>query len=472
MLTLDDYLSRLPPSDIVAEQGVLGSILLDPTVLADLADLKHEHFYSDANARLYRHMAELFSADRRADVLLLISRLKDAGELEAIGGMAYIAEVAQSVPYASNAKHYADIVRDKAAWRGLIQVCTDGLRLAYEADGTPTDAVSEIVAAVQAVDAGPETEKPVKASEAAIEALERVDEIQSGRTAAGAMIGLENFDRAIGGLFAGELTILAARPGEGKTALASQVGWHFAARGRGVYHASLEMNAREIMQRILCSQASVSSREIRTGTIGPESVSRLIEASNETYAMPWWFHSKLRLTVPELVRWVQRTQRKQPLSLVIVDYLQLLTPTAGNKGENREQQVARMSRQLKGLAVECNVSVLCLAQLNRGLPGDREPSLKMLRESGAIEQDADMVMVPWEYGWKKKDATDIADKAEEDAAKARGDHWHPLRKHLYLLKNRNGECGRFALDWIPARTLFVERSVPGYDEFNNFSGED
>ena len=468
MLT-PDYLERLPPSDIAAEQGVLGSILIDPTVLADLADLRPEHFYADANARIYRHLGELFSAASQTDTVLLLARLKDAGDLEAIGGMAYIAEVARLVPYASNAKYYAGIVRDKAAWRGIIQACTDGLRRAYEEDGTPTDAVSEITAAVQAADAGAQDERPVKASAAAIEALDRVDEIQSGRAAAGAMIGLENFDRAIGGLFAGELTILAARPGEGKTALASQIGWHFAARGRGVYHASLEMNAREIMQRILCSQASVSSREIRTGTIGPESVSRLIEASNATYDMPWWFHSKLRLTVPELVRWVQRTQRKRSLSLVIVDYLQLLTPTAGNKGENREQQVARMSRQLKGLAVECNVSVLCLAQLNRGLPGDREPSLKMLRESGAIEQDADMVMVPWGYAWKAKDAADLDAKAEEDAAKARGDHWHPLRKHLYLLKNRNGECGRFALDWIPARTLFVERSVSGFNEFDDFT---
>lgn len=456
-----DLLDRAMPSDLAAERGVIGSVLIDPAVVGDLVDLRPEHFHAADYARIWEAVLRLQENRDGVDALMLLSRIKALpGDLGNTDWAVVIAECLQSVPYASNARFYAQIVLEKAARRAIIAACTEGLRMAYLDDDTPTAIVSQVVDALQVADAGTARDTPINAQDAALDALDRIGAIKSGEQTAGMMIGLPVFDESVGGLFRGELTILAARPGEGKTALACQVAWHFATAGRRVYHVSLEMNAREIMQRTLCSQANVSSREIRTGRMGPDSQRQLVDAAQPTYGMPWSFHPRLNITVPELTRLVQREQRKHPLSLVIVDYLQLVTPVAA-KGENREQQVAKMSRQLKSLAADCEVAVLCLAQLNRGLPTDRHPSLKMLRESGAIEQDADMVLVPWEYDWtprkgQKLSAEEQEIKDEEDRARNRGDHWHPQRRVLWLLKNRNGECGRFVLNWIPARTLFVD----------------
>lgn len=467
-----DLLDCLPPRDVDAEQALLGSVLLDPSVLADVPEVDAGDFYAHQNGRLWNALVEMHAAGRQIDPVLLCDRLKAAGQLEAIGGPAYIGEVAATVPYAANAAHYAAIVREKAAYRRVIVECREGMRLAYMEADTPTTLVNGILERLAAADAGTDAEQPTTVQDAALDALERIHSIRDGNATAGMLTGLPCVDATIGGLFGGELAILAARPGVGKTALACQIAWHFAEQGRWVYFASLEMQGREIMQRVLCGQAGVSSREVRTGRFGPDSIQQLIDASQPVHDFRWVFHAKMHLTVPELARWVQRTERRWPVSLIVLDYLQLLTPT-GDKRANREQQVATMSRQLKSLAADTGAAVLCLAQLNRGLPTDRTPGLKMLRESGAIEQDADMVLVPWDYQWpaeKKLSAEEADEKLAEEAADRYGNHWHPRRKYLYCLKNRNGECGRFRLDWIPARTIFVDPGAGvAHSEFDEFS---
>lgn len=451
-----EILDRLPPQDLDAERWVIGSVLLQPPLLDDVADIvRPADFYADAHRRLFSRLLAMAECRDPIDPGLLARRLSADGELEAVGGVAYIAEVLQGIPVAIHARHYAAIVARKARYRLLIQAATATLRDAYAAAEAPEEILNSLERDLVEIETAEHDGEPVPMSEAVAEAITKIDAVMARQRTAGLMTGLTLFDEQIGGLFRGELFILAARPSVGKTSLACQIATHFAARKRPVLFVSLEMSAAELATRILCSKAGVSSRKIRTADITDKDQAQLA-AHAGPLATNWLrIYDRAGATVYDVRRQARRLKR-QGLDLVVVDYLQRLTPS--DRKANRYEQVGEMSHALKELARELDVSVLCLAQLSREADKGGTPTLAWLRESGNIEADADVVA--FLHTDKKHKATNPeADAYNEKPAK------------LMILKNRNGEEGDFDLRWIPYRTLFEceDRPFEGHEEFARYA---
>jgi replicative DNA helicase len=445
-----ELLDRLPPQNLDAERCVLGSILLLPTVLDELgAVVRPQDFYADANHKLFAHLQEMHDTGRRIDAALLKARLQDRGDWEAIGGAAYIAEVTTAVPTACHAVHYAAIVAKAARRRALIAVGTEILRDGYAATEEPEILVDRAESLLAAIPAGEPEGEPVDVSQAAYEALQRLDDARNRQHSAGLMLGLPDVDDEIGGLFPGELTILAARPGVGKTSFALQVAYYAAAAGRRVLFASLEMSRVELTTRMACAQGGVSSHRVRCGKITAAESTALANAMNAVAATAMTIYDRPGLTVAAIRR-AARRQARRGLALIVVDYLQLLTPP--DRRVQRHEQVGAITAALKSLARELDLPVLCLCQLNREAEKLDRPGLANLRESGSIEQDADVVMFLCR---PEKGFTTGTDRGPTD-------NWDA---ELIVAKNRNGECGKFQLDWQADATSFNPHKSYGYAEF-------
>jgi len=426
-----EILDRLPPQDIDAERGVIGSLLHAPAKCDDVASIvRAEDFYADANRKLFAHLLAMHEAGGRIDLLLLRERLKRLGDLEAVGGVAYLAEVAQSVPYAANWAYYARIVARLARLRAMIHAGTEILRAAYDLAADPDAVIDAAEASLSAVRLSAEGADPVPVAEAAIAASDHIDRIHERQGGVGVPTGIPDLDADQGGLFPGELTILAARPGVGKTSFALQVAAHNAAAGRLVYFASLEMSASELATRLACGDSGVSNRRIRTGRLDRGDMRALSEAMAKQSTMRLDIHDRPRLTVAEIRRQIRRRKRKG-LALAVVDYLQLVSPA--DRRVPREQQVATIVRTLKETAREYDLPIVCLCQLNRQADADEIPRLSQLRESGAIEQDADVVLF-----LSRREPTER----------------EPHNAILAIAKNRNGETGPRKLMWDGPTTRF------------------
>jgi replicative DNA helicase len=431
-----EILDRIPPQNLEAERGVLGSILLDAAACDLVAPVvKAEDFYSDANQRVYGHALALYDAHRAVDVALLAERLKRAGEFEAIGGAEYLIQVVQSVPYAANAAYYAEIVREKALRRRVIHAATSMLRDAYDEGAPINDVVSDCEAALQKVPTGEFSGDPITFAQAVGDAGAHVDDIFLRKRSAGVMTGLITFDIETGGLFGSELTLLAARPSVGKSAAALQIAQNVAGNpGDHVYYGSLEMQSTELALRVLCGQSGVALSRVRSARIGPADIGDLSAASRDLAGLTIWLHDRPRMTVQDIRRACRRLASQVNLRLVVVDYLQRVAPA--DRSVPRHLQVGQMTADLKALAMELKVPVLCLAQLSRqaeerdkktGLV--REPRLADLKESGDIEQDADVVVLL---------------HRQQRARDAK----------LILAKNRQGEQATFNLVFDGARIRF------------------
>jgi replicative DNA helicase len=443
-----ELLDRLPPHDTSAERAVLGSILIDPTRLPDVAAILTEtDWYHDPHRLVWRALLDLDDAGQPIDILLLSRHMKQAGSLEAAGGNAALGELAAAVATAWHAEHYARIVHQHARYRALIAASTESLRASYSQEESPEAIADAMEQALLQSD--PTSGAPVEASEAAIDAVAQFGVADPHRESAGAMTGLAEFDERIGGLFRGELCILAARPGIGKTSLACQVAARVA-RNKRVYFVSLEMSAVELVTRVICSQAGVSSKLVRTGQLEHSHVAALSEAAQPFARLQWSIHDKASMTVAEIRRWARRLVKKD-LGLIVIDYLQLLTPA--DRRIQRHEQVGQLSKALKELARELEVPVLCLTQLSREAVKDQEPQLHHLRESGSIEQDADMVLFLYPPSQKEKD------KAEQLGAQG---EWNAVLK---VAKNRNGELAKLRLLWEPERTRFTGPQLSPFGGF-------
>jgi len=450
-----EILDRLPPQNLGAEQGVLGSLLIDPELCDEVVMIaRPEDFYADANQRLYRHLLELHEQEKRIDALLLIERLKASGDLEAVGGPAYIAEVAQSVPYASNAVHYARIVRDKATLRSLIHASTEILRDAYDQSADPEQLTSLAEQKVFAVHDERTTTQVTDLPNLMLEAFDMIDARLEGRAGRGVPTGFPDLDNLTGGLHDSELVILAARPSMGKTALALNIAEHVAVESRvPVLFASLEMARLEVAQRLLCSAGRIDSSKFRSLLLSSKDRADLVKASNKLGDAPLLIDDTPSRTVTEIAACARRLKRSKELGLVVVDYLQLIQPD--NPKDPRQEQVARIARRLKALARELKIPVLCLAQLNRqadpgpgtlrkSKPGDADdpeapksrnwPRLSQLRESGAIEQDADVVMFI-----HREEVFLSREEARDKSLAGLAD--------LIVAKQRNGARGNIRLHW-------------------------
>jgi replicative DNA helicase len=458
-----EILDRLPPQNLDAERSVLGSLLLDPELCDDvLLIVRPDDLYADAHRKLFTHLVEMHNDGCRIDVTLLVERLQAAGDLEAIGGRAFLAEVAQSVAVASHAVRYAEIVRDKATLRGLIHASTEIIRDAYEPTLMPEELVGRAEEKIFAVHDQRSTSRITNIHDVLMETFDLIDHRIEHGGATGIPTGFTDLDNLTGGLHDSELVILASRPSMGKTALATNIAEYVTIDAHiPTLFVSLEMARHELAQRMLSSQGKIDGRKFRSAKISPDDRARLVAASAKLSKAPLFIDDTPSRTISQIAACARRLKRRHDLGLVVIDYLQLIEPD--NPRDGRQEQVAKIARRLKGLARELEIPVLCLAQLNRQVEtGGKEihrPRLSHLRESGAIEQDADVVMFIHreEYYYTRK-------VAEEKGLVGRGD--------LMVAKQRNGPTDDVKLTWRRQFTRFEDYKEEPHEEFDQYEGSE
>ncbi|MGV3484079.1 MAG: replicative DNA helicase [Planctomycetaceae bacterium] len=457
-----EVLQRQPPFDLEAEMGVLGSILLLPEVCDDIASLlRADDFYDDANRCLYQHVRDMYDGGEKIDSTLLVSRLRTAGDYDKVGGLAYLGKLSIAVPNAAHAAYYAQIVNEKATYRKLIEASTEILRDAYDQQMESRELVAQAEQKVFAIMEGRATKHAASIHDILHQSMDRMEARMNGSYVdGGCETGFTDFDTMTGGFHNGELLILAARPSMGKTALAMNISENVALQNQQpTLFVSLEMSGIELADRMLCSLARVSGHRLRSGTLSHDDQNRLIQKANEISKSPLYVDDSPSRTVSEIAAAARRIQRRMGgLGLIVIDYLQLIEPD--NSRDPRQEQVAKIARRLKGLAREMKVPVLCLSQLNRQAEDskDHRPRLSHLRESGAIEQDADVVMFVHreEYYHRGEDKAQYAGQAE-----------------IIIAKQRNGPIGDVLLTWEGEYTRFLDRAPDRhseFDDYNSYSG--
>ena len=429
-------LERPLPQNLEAERSILGAILLDNHALnAAIENLKPEDFFLEQHRRVFNQMIALGENQQAIDLVTLTESLHRVGELESSGGAPYLAALADGMPRVSNVEHYARIVREKALLRNLIHATHNIQQRALEGeDGADTildNAESSIFAlAEDRVKAGL---IPVK--DIVRDNFERLEKIfREGKSITGVSTGYTELDKLLSGLQPSELLILAARPSQGKTALALNFAENISIRaGSPVAFFSLEMSKESLLQRLLASVAQIDAHKFRSGHLSREDWRRMTEALGTISNAPLWIDVAGSTSVLEIGAKARRLKREKGLSLVVVDYLQLITGR-GRFG-NRQEEVSSISRALKGLAKELQIPVLVLSQLTRAPEREeRGPQLSDLRESGAIEQDADVVMFIYRPHWSKMDASpEERDQAEIQVAKQRNG---PTDKVRFVFRSR------------------------------------
>jgi replicative DNA helicase len=459
-LSAGEQLGREIPHNIEAERAVLGSILLLPEVFDEVAlVIRGADFYDDAHQQIYEHLLALHDNGQRVDLMLLIERLKKAEVYEAVGGAAYLAEIGRAVPTAAHAEHYARIVADRSVLRSLIHASVDIQASAYDPGAETRELLGKAEERIFGIleGRGGGTVSPI--AEVLQESLDRIDARMDQQHAFGGVeTGFIDFDQMTGGLQKSELVILAARPSMGKTALAMNMAEHAALSGAPVLFVSLEMSAIELGDRLLCSFARVNGNRLRNGTITNDERKKLVNAAAQISQTPLFIDDSPSRTMTEIAANARRMKKRGGLSLIVVDYLQLIDPD--NPRDPRQEQVAKISRRLKGLARELEVPVLCLAQLNRQVEAtsSNKPQLSHLRESGAIEQDADVVMFVHRDEYYQTN--------EEDREQVRG------QADLLIRKQRNGPTGDVKLVWSHEFTRFDNYAAPAYAEFQDLAPAD
>lgn len=452
-------LERQLPQSLEAEKAVICSLLLLPETADEVALIvRPDDFLDDANRRIYGHLMAMHDDGVAIDPLLLIQRLRDTGELETVGGQAYLAELSDAVATAAHAEYYGQIVREKATLRGLIEASTDILREAYDTTTEPRQLLSRAEERVFGILESKGQGQVSSIRDVLFEAMERIDNrMKQDHAAGGVESGFDDFDEMTGGMHGSEMIILAARPSMGKTALAMNIVEHVAVNcQQPVLFVSLEMAALELGDRLLCSRAQVNGHRLRNGQITPEERQQLLQAAAEISTAPLFIDDSPSRTMTEIAAAARRLKRRDGLSLIAIDYLQLIEPD--NARDPRQEQVAKIARRIKGLARELDVPVLCLAQLNRQTEASRDnkPQLSNLRESGAIEQDADVVMfIHREEYYATND---------EDRERVKGE------ADLLIRKQRNGPVGDVKLTWLHDFTRFTNRAPQQYDEFSGEGG--
>jgi replicative DNA helicase len=450
--------ARDRPANVDAERAVIGSIMLKPDVCDDVVLIvRPEDFSDESHQLLYRHLLELHSSGKRIDATIVVERLRTQGDFDRIGGAATLADVVQAVPHAAHATHYATIVRDKSLLRSLIDAGTDILREAYDAADEPRQLLARAEERIFSIleERSSADAKPILT--VLEDVMARMDaRMKHEHTIGGVETGFTDLDTLCGGLHNSELVILAARPSMGKTAFAMNIAEHVAINLRQpVLFVSLEMAALELADRLLCSAAQVNGHRLRNGTISQEDRRRLVQKATEIGNAPLYIDDSPSRTLTEIAAVARRRKRKDGLAMIVIDYLQLIEPD--NPRDPRQEQVARIARRLKGMSREFDIPVLCLAQLNRQaeVSRDNRPRLNHLRESGAIEQDADVVMFVHREEYYQT--------TDEDRERVRG------QAEIIIAKQRNGPIGDVKLLWQHDFTRFVNLEHRPYDEFENFS---
>jgi replicative DNA helicase len=422
MKDTDLHLNKLPPQNIEAEQSILGAVLIDNNALPKTLEiLDPEDFYKLSNRKIFYAMTELFDKNEPIDLITLTDYLRKKDELEAVGGISYLSSMVNMTPTAANVKYHSHIVREKALLRGLLRSANEIAGKVYEDNLDAEDLVDYAEKSIFDI-----SDKRVKASFVSLKevikgSFEMIEHLYDKKeTVTGVPSGFKDLDDLTTGFQKGDLVVIGGRPSMGKTAFSLNVAQHVGLEMREpVAIFSLEMSKEQLALRMLCSEAMVNSNSIRKGFIKKEDWHKLTSAASNLTGAPVFIDDSSAITVLELRAKARRLKMEHGLSLVIVDYLQLMK----GKGsfERREQEISDISRSLKGLAKELHVPVIAVSQLNRSVESRRppKPMLADLRESGAIEQDADVILFLYRDEVYNKDNPANKGKAEVDIAKQR-----------------------------------------------------
>ncbi|QNN21125.1 replicative DNA helicase [Planctomycetales bacterium ZRK34] len=458
-------LDKLPPHSLEAEMSLLGSLIVAGTENVHLIGEAMQilrgasDFYQPRHAEIYQSIIDLYDRHQAVDLVQLVQRLRDRQQEESVGGVDYLVELAESVPTAVNVVHYARIVRDKAKVRHLINAAGTILHQAYDSDEPPNHLVDQAEKMIFDIAQDASADEPTALAELVQMTFEQLEARRdSGTTFMGVPTGYYLLDEYLGGLQRGDMLILAARPSMGKTALALNIAENIAVQsggqGRPVAVFSIEMGKQQLADRLLSSYSGVDSQKMRRNMLSADDLHRLQEAASDLTAAPVFIDDTPGLSVLQLRAKARRLAARHDIEVIIIDYLQLMTSPGA---ESRQVEVSEISRGVKALARELKVPVICLSQLNRNPEGreSKRPMLSDLRESGSIEQDADVVMMLHRESYYHKGD-------EEWAA----DHPHGENEaELIIAKQRNGPTGLVPLHFNGNTTRFENPAHRSYGEF-------
>ncbi|MBO4864392.1 MAG: replicative DNA helicase [Eubacterium sp.] len=443
----ENVIKRIPPHDINAERSVIGSMLMDRDAISEVsAILLKEDFYNTQYGIIYDAMVDLYNEGKPVDEIILGEKLREKGAPEEICSLGFLGEILANVPTAAFAKSYAEIVKDKSYLRKMIKLSDGVTAKAYE--GTePVDTImekaeSDIFALMQKR-TGSTDSQPIRSI-----IVDVINEIEANAKNKGRINGLRtgftDIDNMLTGLHGGELLLVAARPSMGKTAFVLNIAHHVALKEQvPVAIFSLEMGREQLVTRMMAVDSMVEAQGLKTGDISDEGWVKLIKSADELSKVSLFIDDNASITMPELRTKCRKLKQTENIGLIIIDYLQLMS--SSEKVESRQQFISEVSRSLKALARELNVPVIALSQLNRAVDSrtDHRPVLADLRESGAIEQDADVVMFIYRDEYYNPDTTEKPGVAE-----------------IIIAKQRNGATGPVELAWIGKYTKFANLARP------------
>ncbi len=389
-------IERVPPQNIEAEQAVIGGMLIEKEAISKVAEfLKADDFYREAHRLIFEAMLELFNKNEAVDLVTVTEVLRKTDKLEAVGGIAYITSLANSVPTAANINYHGKIVEEKALLRGLINSATHIASMGYE----DTEAVADIIDKAEKMILEVSERKmsgdfvPIKSI--IFDAFGKIEQLYASKGGiTGLATGFKDLDKITSGLQPSDLILVAARPSMGKTAFTLNIASHVAIREKkAVAFFSLEMSKEQLVQRMLCSEATIDSQRLRIGELEERDWTKLISAADRLSSAPIYIDDTPGITVMEMRSKARRLKIEHDLQLIIIDYLQLMQGSSNKGGDNRQQEISEISRSLKALARELNLPVIALSQLSRSVESRqiKKPMLSDLRESGSLEQDADIV---------------------------------------------------------------------------------
>lgn len=440
---MDLPLQKLPPQNIEAEQGVLGAILLENEAFPKVMEfIEEKHLYREAHRIIYAAMLDLFEKNEPIDLLTLTEMLRKKNQLEAVGGIGYLTSLVESVPTAANVTYHARIVREKAILRSLIAVATEIITQSYENPEDVDDLLDKAESIIFEISENRGQSTFSTISSILKESIRHLEKLFENRElVTGVPTGFMEFDRLTAGLQPGDLIIIAARPSMGKTSFALNIAQYVGLRRKEpVAIFSLEMSKEQLVIRMLCSTARINSTKLRTGFLSKDDWPNIIRAAGKLADAPIFIDDTPAITVLDIRAKARRLlAEKGKLSLIIIDYLQLIQGRR-TRAENRQQEISEITRSLKALAKELRVPIIALSQLSRAVEqrSDRRPQLADLRESGAIEQDGDVIVFIYR--------DEVYNEREDNQGIA----------ELIIGKQRNGPIGTIKLAFLKEYTKFEE----------------
>lgn len=436
---MDELLTRQMPQATEAEQAVIGSMLIDPNCVPVVIErLRPDDFYAEENRRIFETIYSMFTASSTIDAVTVLNELKKAGYYDEAGGRAYLMQLMDVTPTSANVTEYAAIVRDKSMLRDVAAAAADIETMAFEGAGAASDIAEAAEQKIYAIRHGREVKGLSHIKSAIMDLYAHLDELsKNGGQIPGIPTGFTGLDRMLTGLNKSDLILVAARPGMGKTAFALNIALNAAKKSKkDVVVFQLEMSKDQLAGRFLASEALIDSQKLKTGDLSTDDWVKIARASNVLAKTKIYVDDNPVITVAEIKAKCRRLGEN--LGLIVIDYLQLMQ--SGKKTDNRVQEVSDISRGMKIMAKELNVPVVCLSQLSRASEqrADKRPMLSDLRESGAIEQDADIVMFIYRDDYYNEDSE------EKNVAE------------IIIAKNRHGSTGSVQLQWVGQYTTFYD----------------